>query len=60
MAGPWFTVQESGSQWQKLGQVWISNGDKDCKGQIEIKLEMTTGSDLFSDEPLVQTEEVEL
>ena len=55
MAGPWFTVQKSGNDWQKLGQVWISNGDKDCKGQIEIKVEMAKGGELFLDEPLVRT-----
>ena len=40
MAGPWFTVQRSGDDWQRLGQNWISNGKQDCKGQIEIRVEL--------------------
>ncbi|MFK7769983.1 MAG: hypothetical protein AB8B55_22435 [Mariniblastus sp.] len=26
--------------WQTLGQLWISNGEKDIQGTIEIKLEL--------------------
>ncbi len=26
MAGPWFAVRESASDWQALGTVWISDG----------------------------------
>lgn len=40
MAGPWFTVHESGSDWQELGTVWISNGTRDCQGVIEIKVQL--------------------
>ena len=45
MAGPWFAVQRSGEDWQRLGQVWISNGRRDAKGQIEIKLELAEVGD---------------
>lgn len=38
MAGPWFTVHQSGEDWQRLGRVWISDGASDCKGWIEIKI----------------------
>ena len=43
MAGPWFTVQESGDNWQQLGHIWISNGKDDCQGDVEIKIEMERG-----------------
>ena len=26
--------------WQRLDQVWISNGETDCQGQIEIKISL--------------------
>jgi len=45
VAGPWFMVQASGSDWQEMGQVWISNGSQDCKGRIEIKVEMVGGDE---------------
>jgi len=40
VAGPWFTVQRTGDQWQKLGQVWISNGTDDAKGVLEIRVQL--------------------
>ena len=40
MAGPWFTVQESGNDWQRLEHIWISNGQQDCEGHVEIKVEL--------------------
>lgn len=49
MAGPWFTVLRRGEKWQKLGQVWISNGTSDGRGQIEIRIELAHG-------PAVKTE----
>jgi len=45
VAGPWFAVHQSGSDWQKLDQVWISNGDEDCQGQIEIRIELEESDD---------------
>jgi hypothetical protein len=48
VAGPWFTVQKSGDEWQEMGQVWISNGSADCKGRIEIKILMAEkNEDIF-------------
>ena len=38
MAGPWFAVHRSGDDWQRLGQVWVSNGAEDCRGQIEVRI----------------------
>ena len=40
MAGPWFTVQKSGGDFEKMGQVWISDGHDDAKGFIEIRVEL--------------------
>lgn len=48
MAGPWFTVQESGSDWQELGRVWISDGQQDCMGRIEIRLELEEIPDVLT------------
>ena len=45
VAGPWFTVQRSGDDWQELGQIWISNGHEDCKGRIEIRIELAEAED---------------
>ena len=44
MAGPWFTVHKSGDDWQRLDQVWISNGAEDCRGHIEIKIELDSNA----------------
>ena len=43
-AGPWFTVQESGGDWNELSSIWISNGQEDCKGRIEVRVRLV-GSD---------------
>ena len=51
MAGPWFTVHRSGDDWQQLGQVWVSNGQDDCRGQIEVRI---TLDDPEEDEQLSQ------
>ncbi|MDG1872878.1 MAG: hypothetical protein P8J27_03140 [Mariniblastus sp.] len=45
VAGPWFTVHKNGEDWQRLGHIWISNGDTDCQGHVEIKIEMIRGED---------------
>ena len=45
MGGPWFAVHESGNDWQRLGSVWISNGDTDCQGVAEFKVEFVRKQD---------------
>ena len=40
MAGPWFTVQESGSDWHRLDTVSLSNGNENSLASIEIRLEL--------------------
>ena len=38
-------VHESGSDWQKLGDVWISDGEIDGQGTIEIRLTLESPND---------------
>lgn len=45
MAGPWFTVLESGGERKELSTIWISNGEDDCKGKIEVRVRLTAGGD---------------
>ncbi len=40
MAGPWFAVIEDDSDWHQLDTIWISNGENDCRGRIEVRIEM--------------------
>jgi len=40
VAGPWFTVQESGEDWKEISKIWISNGHDDCKGRIEMRIRL--------------------
>jgi len=42
VAGPWFTVQTSGSDWKLLDTIWISNGKENAKARVELKVELTT------------------
>lgn len=40
MAGPWFTVQAEGSGWQTLDTIWLSNGTRDVRARVQIRLEL--------------------
>ncbi|MFQ5733292.1 MAG: hypothetical protein ACE5KM_15225 [Planctomycetaceae bacterium] len=40
MAGPWFTVQKSGSGWQLLDTIWISNRGKNARARVELRVEL--------------------
>ena len=31
-------VQSSQDDWQKLGDIWLSNGEEDCRGTIELQV----------------------
>jgi hypothetical protein len=44
-AGPWFTVLESGAQWQKIGKAWLSDGAKDDMAVVEAKLRLADPDD---------------
>ena len=40
VAGPWFTVQRSGDDWQVLDRIWISNGSNNSIGRVELRVEL--------------------
>ncbi len=40
MAGPWFTVVESGNEWQELDSIWISNGSDHERVRVEIQVRL--------------------
>lgn len=40
MGGPWFTVQTGDAGWQSLGDLWLSNGKNDVKGQLELRVSL--------------------
>ena len=41
-------VQKSGSDWQRLGDVWISDGQLDSQGHIEIRLTLEASDDEYT------------
>jgi hypothetical protein len=41
VAGPWFTILENGEDWKEISKIWISNGQDDCKGRIEVRIRLT-------------------
>jgi len=45
VAGPWFTVQKDGDDWQRLDTVWLSNGERDDGAQVEIRLRLAPPSE---------------
>ena len=40
VAGPWFTVQQTGSDWETLDRIWLSNGDRDDPAQVQVRLRL--------------------
>lgn len=51
MAGPWFTVVKRDADWQEMGTLWVSDGNQDGPGQIEIKLQLVENKDA-NDNPM--------
>ena len=45
VAGPWFTVRESGDDWHTLDTIWISNGKTDDRARVELRLELEEVTD---------------
>ena len=43
VAGPWFTVVESGAEWQDVEAIWVSDGAKDMKGRVQLRVELVAG-----------------
>ena len=33
-------VQSEHDGWQRMGELWISNGEDDCQGHIELKVQL--------------------
>lgn len=44
-AGPWFTVQRSGSDWQTVAKIWISDGRADGPADVQIRLALAPAED---------------
>lgn len=51
MAGPWFTVVKRDADWQEMGTLWVSDGNRDGPGHIEIKLQLVENKDA-NDNPM--------
>ena len=45
MGGPWFTVQQSSSEWQRVDDLWLSNGARDVKAHLEFRVSLERFSD---------------
>jgi len=45
VAGPWFTVLQSGNDWQQLESIWISNGRDQEKVTVEIRVQLEDARD---------------
>lgn len=43
-AGPWFEVYESGDGWRPFGEVWLSDGEQNKPGVLELRVR-------FADQP---------
>lgn len=40
MAGPWFAVQKSKSDWKQLDNIWISNNGENARARVELRVEL--------------------
>ena len=40
MAGPWFAVHESGGAWQTVDTIRISNGVRDRRVRVELRIRL--------------------
>lgn len=40
VAGPWFTVEESGADWKHLDTIVLSHGERYENGRVEIRLRL--------------------
>ena len=38
MAGPWFTVLESGADWREVGRIWVANGETHEAVRVELRV----------------------
>lgn len=40
VAGPWFTVEETGGPWKDLDGIVLSHGDRYETGRVEIRMRL--------------------
>ncbi|MGE0434905.1 MAG: hypothetical protein AB7K09_10975 [Planctomycetota bacterium] len=40
MGGPWFSVHENNGDWKLVDNIWISNGENDCKARVELHVKL--------------------
>ena len=45
MAGPWFTVIESGDDWNEMETIWISNGRDHERVRVELQVRLEEARD---------------
>lgn len=38
-------VAENGADWQDIEQIWVSDGQKDMKGRIQIRVKLITAGE---------------
>jgi hypothetical protein len=59
VAGPWFTVQKDGDDWERLDTVWLSNGARDDQARVEIRLRLAPApkTEVAGDNPASPQEE---
>ena len=43
-AGPWFTVQQTGSDWETIDTVWLSDGAEQTRVQVQIRMRLAQPS----------------
>jgi len=39
-AGPWFTVQKSGQDWQSIDDIFYSDGERQIPVAVQIKMKL--------------------
>lgn len=40
MGGPWFAVLRSDGDWHSLGPLWLSDGTRDLKARVDVRLRL--------------------
>ena len=50
-------VARESADWQEASQLWISNGQQDCRGTIQLRLWLDEGADASTPLARTQTDE---
>jgi hypothetical protein len=40
VAGPWFTVTQSGDDWKQVAELYLTDGSKTVMARVEYKIEL--------------------